>query len=381
MTFTYYDFFAGGGMAGVGLGSDWSCSFANDIDIKKAESYRQNHNGGAELAVKSVASVTSSELPAQADLVWASFPCQDLSLAGKGAGLAGRRSGMFNPFWDLMRRLVREERAAKIVALENVTGVITSNGGRDFATLSRAFGELGYRFGALVVDAVHFLPQSRPRFFMIGVHSDLELPKQCVASGPRSIWHPKSLVKAQSSLTCAVSDHWNWWNLETPPSRNVDLSSLIEDCPRGVKWHTREETNYILSLMTDLNRHKVEEVQKTGLRTVGTVYRRTRLEADGVRRQRAEVRFDQVAGCLRTPSGGSSRQTIMIVKGESVKTRLLSPREAAKLMGLPETYILPERYNDAYKLAGDGVAAPVVRHLAQHIFEPILKKNRLALAA
>ncbi len=381
MTFTYYDFFAGGGMAGVGLGPDWSCSFANDIDPKKAESYRLNHNGGAELTVKSVASVTSSELPAQADLVWASFPCQDLSLAGKGAGLAGKRSGMFNPFWDLMSRLAGEGRAAKIVALENVSGVITSNSGRDFETLSRAFGELGYRFGALVVDAVHFLPQSRPRFFMVGVHNDLELPKQCVALEPHSIWHPKSLVKAQSSLPGAVADHWNWWNLETPPTRNVDLSSLIEDRPRGVKWHTREETQYILSLMTELNRRKVKEVQNTGLRTVGTVYRRTRPEPDGVRRQRAEVRFDQIAGCLRTPSGGSSRQTIMLVEGSKIKTRLLSPREAAALMGLPGSYILPERYNDAYKLAGDGVAAPVVRYLADNIFEPILRKNRLAMAA
>jgi DNA (cytosine-5)-methyltransferase 1 len=94
--------------------------------------------------------------------------------------------------------------------------------------------------------------------------------------------------------------------------------------------------------------------------------------------QRAEIRFDDVAGCLRTPAGGSSRQTIMLIDGKKVRSRLLSPREAARLMGLPEEYVLPNNYNEAYHLAGDGVAVPVVSFLAMNIFEPILAS---ALAA
>ena len=93
--------------------------------------------------------------------------------------------------------------------------------------------------------------------------------------------------------------------------------------------------------------------------------------ADGVRRVRAEARFDGVAGCLRTPSGGSSRQAVVLVEGKRVRSRLLAPREAAHLMGLPGSYELPESYNDAYHLCGDGVAAPVVGHLAQHLQEPM----------
>ena len=88
--------------------------------------------------------------------------------------------------------------------------------------------------------------------------------------------------------------------------------------------------------------------------------------------QRAEIRFDDVAGCLRTPVGGSSRQTIMVIEGKRVRSRLLSPREAARLMGLPDAYALPKNYNDAYHLAGDGVAVPVVRFLAEHVLEPLL---------
>ena len=105
---------------------------------------------------------------------------------------------------------------------------------------------------------------------------------------------------------------------------------------------------------------------------VGGLYRRIRPDTDGKKIQRAEVRFDDVAGCLRVPTGGSSRQTIVIVEGASVKSRLLSPREAARLMGLPEDYQLPGNTNEAYGLTGDGVVVPVVRFLAERILEPIL---------
>jgi DNA (cytosine-5)-methyltransferase 1 len=381
MPHTYYDFFAGGGMAGFGLGANWNCLFANDIDAKKATSYRANHSGGKELLLKDVAQVTLDELPGSPDLVWASFPCQDLSLAGNGAGLAGKRSGMFKPFWQLMRSLHAEGRGPKIIALENVYGAITSNSGRDFATLAAAFSGLGYKFGAVVVDAVHFLPQSRPRFFMVGVRGDLTIPKGQTTDGPCTMWHPPALIEGCNLLSHAAASRWQWWSLPTPPARKTNLEALIEDKPTGVKWHTKAETKYLLDMMTDHNLKKVEAAKQSDERVVGTIYRRTRTDTDGVKRQRAEVRFDQIAGCLRTPAGGSSRQTIMLVEGNKVRSRLLSTREAASLMGLPETYILPERYNDAYKLAGDGVATPVVRHLAEAIFEPILKRNRLALVA
>ena len=293
----------------------------------------------------------------------------------------GKRSGMFKPFWQLMRSLDADNRGPKIIALENVYGAITSNGGRDFATLAAAFSGLGYRFGAVVVDAVHFLPQSRPRFFMVGIRGDLTIPDGQIEDGPCATWHPPALVEGCNLLSKSAASRWRWWNLPSPPVRNTNLASLIEDKPTGVKWHTKAETKYLLDMMTDINRKKVDAAKQSEERVVGTIYRRTRADSNGVKRQRAEVRFDQIAGCLRTPAGGSSRQTIMLVEGSKVRSRLLSTREAASLMGLPDTYILPERYNDAYKLAGDGVATPVVRFLAEAIFEPILKRNRLALVA
>ena len=124
--------------------------------------------------------------------------------------------------------------------------------------------------------------------------------------------------------------------------------------------------------MPPLNRQKVAQAIQSGRRTVGAVYRRTRPDEHGVKRQRAEVRFDDIAGCLRTPAGGSSRQTILVVEGKTVRSRLLSPREAARLMGLSDDFRLPARYNDAYHVCGDGVCVPVVRHLATKLLEPLL---------
>lgn len=367
---TFYEFFAGGGMARAGLGDDWECLFANDIDPKKAESYRANWGGDEDLVVDDVNRIAVDHLPGQADLAWASFPCQDLSLAGNGLGLNAERSGAFWPFWRLIEELADQDRAPRLVLLENVVGALSSHSGRDFGAISEALASVGYEFGAMVVDAVHFLPQSRPRLFIVGVQQDLLRPQEVEGAGPVDVWHPQTLRLAHRRLPQPIRDRWIWWSLPLPTARRADLADIVEDAPQGVDWHPPELTQSLIEMMSPINRNKLEAAKRGRRRVVGTLYRRTR---QGV--QRAEVRFDQVAGCLRTPAGGSSRQTLLIVEGERVRSRLLSPREAARLMGLPDDYRLPDNYNAAYHLAGDGVAVPAVRHLAAHIIEPILENN------
>jgi DNA (cytosine-5)-methyltransferase 1 len=375
MTRPYYEFFAGGGMARGGLGAPWTCVFANDVDSKKAASYAENW-GSDGLRVEDVARLIPADLPGVAMLAWASFPCQDLSLAGVGAGLKGQRSGTFWPFWKLMTALAADERAPRLIVLENVCGALTSHGGRDFAAISAALAEGGYRFGAMVIDAVHFVPQSRPRLFIVAAHQSCSIPDPLFADGPDAHWHTPALSTAYGKLSPQAQDAWLWWRLSPPPIRNVTFSDIIEAEPKGVKWHARQETRRLLAMMSPINDAKVAEAKKAGRPKVGGVYKRTRLDERGRKIQRAEVRFDDIAGCLRTPAGGSSRQTIMIVEANDVRSRLLSPREAARLMGLPDDYVLPENYNEAYHLAGDGVAVPVVRFLAEHILEPVLAAAR-----
>lgn len=368
---TFYEFFAGGGMARAGLGPGWQCIFANDIDVKKGRSYRENW-GEKELLVRDVAEVKSSDVPMHADIAWASFPCQDLSLAGAGAGLEGDRSGTFWPFWELMRRLSKEGRAPHLIVLENVCGALSSHGGKDFAAIASAFSGLGYRFGAVVADAVSFVPQSRPRLFIIGISAGYMVPAALTGSGPIAPWHTDALQQAYGTLSGRAQAKWLWWRLPAPSAHHVRFADLIEDDPRGVEWHTTAETKRLIGMMSEVNRVKLEAAKRIGRRMVGTLYRRTRKDEKGKSIQRAEVRFDDVAGCLRTPSGGSSRQTIVVVEGQHVRSRLVSPRETARLMGLPETYQLPTNYNDCYHLTGDGVVVPVVRFLAENILEPIL---------
>lgn len=371
---TFYEFFAGGGMAHAGLGSDWRCLFANDFSEKKGAAHRANW-GGKTLVIQDVGTVDPSQLPAKADLAWASFPCQDLSLAGNGAGLDGKRSGTFWPFIDLMKSLKGKGRKPRVIALENVYGAITSHSGKDFESMIEALMTLDYRVGAMVIDAVHFLPQSRPRLFVVAVDSAAPLPAECVTQGPSPAWHPDSLIRAHNRLSQKSKSKWLWWTMPMPKRRHKTLDDIIETEPQGVDWHTATETAKLLRMMSPVNRQKVIQAQEAGRLKVGTIYRRTR---EGV--QRAEVRFDGVAGCLRTPSGGSSRQTIIVVDGPVIRSRLLSPREAARLMGLKDTYILPARYNDAYHLAGDGVAVPVVAHLAKFIISPVVEAAYQAAA-
>jgi len=370
----FYEFFAGGGMARIGLGQGWRCLFANDMDEKKAAAYKANFNGAPELKVCDVADLLPADLPSAADLAWASFPCQDLSLAGNRGGLAAERSGAFWPFWRLMQGLMTENRAPRLIVLENVCGALTSHEGKDFIAIAEAFTQAGYRFGAVVVDAAHFLPHSRPRLFIIGARSDLEIPPRAKRSAPDPLWHSSTIRERVKKLPFKARRRWIWWRLSVPAPRKAVFADLIEEQPKGVDWHTLEETRRLLDLMSEVHRAKVSMAQAAGRRMVGGVYKRTR---NG--EQRAEVRFDDVAGCLRTPVGGSSRQTILIVEGSRIRSRLLSPREAARLMGLPESYELPDRYNEAYHIAGDGLAVPVVRHLAASIFEPLLSRaERLA---
>jgi DNA (cytosine-5)-methyltransferase 1 len=349
----------------LGLGENWQCHFANEWSARKAVSYRANFPPATELKVDDIWNLSTADLPPGASLAWASFPCQDLSLAGNGAGLDGARSGTLLKFWNLMRELARARRPVPVIALENVVGALTSNEGRDFESMAQLAAAAGYRFGAFVIDAARFVPQSRPRLFFVAVHDSVPAPP-----GTGECWRNPRLERAVSALSPRLRKRWIWWALPPAPGNSTRLEDLIEFENPDLNWHSREQTQRLLSMMSEANTLKVRQAQAHGKRIVGTIYKRVRGE-NGIRVQRAEVRFDQISGCLRTPAGGSSRQIILLVEGRSVKSRLLTPREAGRLMGLPEDYRIPERCNDAYHLAGDGVVVPVVRFIADHLLTPL----------
>lgn len=374
---TFYEFFAGGGMARAGLGSAWRCLFANDFDVKKADAYRLNWGEG-EMRSCDVRTIKSEDLAGEPDLVWASFPCQDLSLAGGGAGLKGERSGTFWPFWELIKQLRSEGRHPKLLVLENVCGTLTSHGGKDFSAICRALAKENYKFGAVVVDAALFLPQSRPRLFIIATRDGVEIPPHLVAQNPVEPFHTRALISAFRLLPAKLQNGWIWWHIADVPKRNFHLANVIEENPVDVSWHSAQETSALVDKMSPLHLEKVAAAKRLRRKMVGAAYRRTRYDANGEKVQRTEARFDDLAGCLRTPAGGSSRQFIFVVENGRIRSRLISARETARLMGLPDDYKLPSNYNEAYHLTGDGVAVPVVRHLAGNILEPVLQGVRRA---
>ncbi len=373
---TFLEFFAGGGMARLGLGPSWRCLLANDLDPAKCASYRANFGGG-DLIEGDIAQLDAGDLPHNnVDLVWGSFPCQDLSLAGARGGMNSKRSGAFFPFWSLIDGLIATNRAPRIIAIENVAGLLTSNGGRDFACVIDLMAEAGYAVTAAVLDASHFTPQSRPRLFILGFAPDLTPPK-AAAHFPEETT-PPALMTAQALFSKAARAQWFWLGAEPRLSRNARLSDIIDwDAP---DWHPREQTQKLIAMMAPHQRARLDNIVKNGARRAGAAFRRTRIE-NGETVQRVEARFDGLAGCLRTPAGGSSRQIIFAIENGKVRSRLLSPREAARLMGLPEDYILPQSANAALKLCGDGVAVPVVRWLAETVFEPALAGAKARKAA
>jgi DNA (cytosine-5)-methyltransferase 1 len=370
--FTFHEFFAGGGMARAGLGEGWECLFANDFDRAKASAYRANW-GGDDLFEGDVWSLDAGSLPGRADLAWASSPCQDLSLAGARSGLAGARSSAFWGFWRLVEALAAEGRAPRTLVIENVAGLLTSGGGRDFGALCAALAAQGYAYGALEIDAAAFLPQSRPRLFVVASRAD---PAGAVGESP---FHTRAVRAAHAALSPELQAGWRWWRLPAPPLRNTRLADLLEP-DAAVAWRSPAQTQAALDLMSPLHRARVAALAAGGGRHAGALFRRMRRER-GHSVQRAEVRFDGLAGCLRTPRGGSSRQVIVVVDKGEVRTRLLTAREGARLMGLADDYRLPASQSAGLHVVGDGVAVPVVRWLAAHLLEPLIGATSFGLAA
>lgn len=336
MKHAFHEFFAGSGLVSYGLSSDFHASWANDISQRKRDVYVANL-GDSVFHLGDISRVAGSSLP-DAQLSWASFPCQDLSLAGKTGGIHSKRSGLV---WEWLRVLDEMgERAPKVVCLENVAGLVSSRNGEGYRKVHTALTERGYKVGAILVNASMFVPQSRPRVFVIATKGPI--PEQLISSS--SCWLHNSAIRSLGSTLSSFV----WWNAEKPEGSRASLADVVEPY---IPFDKSE-------LACMIPESHIQKFYDSGYE-YATAYRRTRAG-----KQVLEVRCDGVAGCLRTPAGGSSRQYLVHRGSSCVEIRLLTVREVARLMGAPDSWRLPGSYNDGYYAMGDAVAVPVATWLS-----------------
>lgn len=356
------EFFAGIGLARMGLESaGFRVVWANDYEADKKAMYEAQFGEQVdhEFVLGDIGDVKVTDLPADISLAWASSPCTDLSLAGARAGLAGSQSGTFWHFTNLLRGLGTQR--PPVVVLENVVGLATSNGGDDLTAAIREFNDLGYSVDVLVIDARRFLPQSRPRLFLVGAQN----PPEDVVE-PSSELRPDSIqwVFGDQSLVTHRG------KLPSPPiSMTEGLGEVVEEMPRNdERWWSAERTQAFVASLSPTQHERVMKLKRSGGVKYRTAYRRTR---GGVAVW--EVRPDDISGCLRTARGGSSKQAVVRLGNGRLQVRWMTPREYARLMGAGDFDLSAARNNQALFGFGDAVAVPVVTWLSENYLMPLVR--------
>jgi DNA (cytosine-5)-methyltransferase 1 len=364
----FAEFFAGIGLVRMGLEkSGWQCVFANDIDPKKLEMYAAEFKDANDhFVLGDIRAVNALELP-EVELATASFPCTDLSLAGGRAGLAGEHSSALWPFLEVLHKI--DQMRPPLVLLENVPGFLTSHQGADFKSALLALNRLGYAVDAFIVDALHFVPQSRPRLFVVGSYNP-DLPcKVCERRTPR-FFESEARPPALAKFILENGDiNWNIRYLPPLPKEKHNLTSVLEDLPGDApEWWSEERVVYLLNQMSPKHKLIAEKMIAGKEEQAGTVFRRVR---NG--KSMAELRTDGTAGCLRTPKGGSGRQILLVAGNGQRRARLLTPRECARLMGADD-YNLNVPSNQALFGFGDAVCVPVIDWVARNYLNPAIEE-------
>jgi len=362
---TFAEYFAGIGLMRVGLEKEaWRILLANDIDPQKEQMYRANFpDADSHFKPGDIDSLLPSEIP-EVTLATASFPCNDLSLAGSREGLAGKNS---SAFWGFIRALERSKtRLPSMILLENVTGFLTSHGGRDFEDAMLALNDLGYAVDPFILDAAWFVPQSRKRLFVVGVktkESDTDGLFELLQETPI---RPNALI--QFILT-HPDIRWRIRKLPNPPSGRRKLTSILEKLPDDSDcWWPKDRAEYLLGQMSPRHREIADKMIAARNYSYGTVFRRVR---NGI--SMAELRTDGIAGCLRTPRGGSGRQILFKAGHGKYFVRLLTARECARLMGADD-FIIDVPLNQALFGFGDAVCVPAIRWIAKNYLNRIWNK-------
>ncbi|MCB0174987.1 MAG: DNA (cytosine-5-)-methyltransferase [Anaerolineae bacterium] len=365
---TAAEYFAGIGLVRMGLEPmGWRVVWANDISAKKYELYQDFFpQSDHHYVIGDIFEIGPATVP-QTTLATCSFPCIDLSLAGNMNGIGGDHS---SAFWGFINVLENQGQAAPpLVLIENVPGWLHSNNGADFRVTIQALNQLGYACDVFTLDALRFTPQSRLRVMVVGTKFPF------AHKNPQLIFHrPASLLsnRLRKSIFANLDLDWFYNDLpEPPPLHTSGLATIVEAmADTDERWWSEAEVKRHLDMMEETHYQRVSSLHTNGETAYRTFFRRRRKG-----QQRAEVRRDELAGCLRTAVGGSGKQFLIKVADHKVKMRAMTPREYARLQGVPDEY--PIKINGVQALTGfgDAVCVPVITWIAENVLNPLVKKH------
>lgn len=360
------EFFAGIGLMRAGLegSGNFEVVWANDIEPSKRRIYAANHpnDPSDHFFLGDIRTVRAEHLSA-VQLATASFPCTDLSLAGDREGLAGGESGTFWEFCRVLRELDDIGGLPSAVLLENVIGFATSHGGADLEAAVEALNALGYVCDVITLDAAWFVPQSRLRMFVIGAQQP---------SDTDADWTPTRLRPAWVNAFVAQRSHLKMQRLPLPepPTSTSRFADVVERLgPTNGVWWDHERVGRFVDSLSPVQAARLEDLRTGRILQWRTAYRRTR-NGHAV----WEMRNDEIAGCLRTARGGSSKQAVVEAGRGRVRVRWMTPREYACLQGVPDYDLDGFRPNEVYFGFGDAVCVPAIEWIADHylteLFDP-----------
>ncbi len=303
------------------------------------------------------------------DLVCGGFPCQDLSVAGKRRGLEGERSGL----WFEFARVI-DETEPQWAVIENVPGLFSSDGGRDFAVIIQWLAKRGYGVGWRVLDSQGFgLAQRRKRVFIVASFGSRS---GCtVLLEPESVrWDTTSRRSAKQSNTGAVA------KCLTAHGQRIDYES---------------ETMIpaVANALTAMRAGSPDEVRGTMIPFAiqGNIVDRQRGGADGIGISQSNISYTLTAvdrhavSVLWESSHGYDPARVMpnqdIVPTLSAKmgtggnnvpligVRRLTPTECERLQGFPDGWTSGQSDTHRYKQLGNAVSVPVAHWIGNKIME------------
>jgi DNA (cytosine-5)-methyltransferase 1 len=298
-----------------------------------------------------------SQLPRHVDLICGGFPCQDLSVAGKRAGLDGARSGL----WFEFHRILSELRPA-FCLIENVPGLLSSNSGRDFGIILAGLGELWPAVGWVVLDSQHFgVPQRRRRVYVIAGPSARSI-QQVLSLCESGDWHPEKGRETGEDVAVSAplgSNATGGFHFDLDHDTYIpDVAwALQERDAKGPDSDTKE--GHLLVTHT-LSADGFDASEDGTGRGTPLVFDETQITS------RANYSNPKPGAPSHPLAAGARPPTIA---GAGV--RRLTPTECLRLQGFPDDWCDIAGASDGaiYRAAGNAVTVPVIQYIGTRLLE------------